>query len=95
MYKQLALSNGKNLIQMLELKTASVLMYIFGIPLYGISLWINIGTWKSDVLAILGIATLFFNGYWRWRRNLRADKKAMQEEELRQIEIEERKKSIQ
>jgi hypothetical protein len=78
----------------MEVKVVSAMLYLLGIPGWIYALYINLGTWKSDVMFGASLLIMGFHAYWRWRRNLRADRKADQEERMREIEMREREKGI-
>lgn len=101
MLQALVLRNSKNNLIMAEAKLLVLLQYVLGIPGYVYILWLNLGTWKSDVLFLAGFFVLCFNTYWKWRRNKRADEKAAHESRMNQllerekeIELMERKQKI-
>jgi len=69
-------------------KLIAWLFYGLGVPTYVYALYINITTWKSDVLFVMACMVLGIDTYWRIKRNQRADKKSAQEEIIRELEIE-------
>ncbi len=78
----------------MEVKAVSAMLYFLGIPGWLYTLYINLGTWKSDVMFAASLIIMGFHAYWRWRRNLRADRKSAQEERMREIEMREREKGL-
>lgn len=74
---------------MAETKLVAWIFYIVGVPIYIWSMLLNIETWKGDVLFVLGLCLLGLKGYHDIRRNNREERKARQEERLREIEINE------
>ena len=70
---------------------AKILMWLFygiGIPLYGFALYVNIATWKSDVLFVSGMILVAVRTYYHIKRSDAILRKEKQEAELREIEIE-------
>lgn len=94
MLQSLSLRNSKKNLIMAEAKLLTALSYILGIPGFIYILWLNLGTWKSDILFLAGFFVMVFNVYWKWRRNLRADKKASLENQEKEIELKERELDI-
>lgn len=79
---------------MAEAKLLAWLFYGVGIPIYGYAMYINITTWKSDVLFVAALILVGIETYWKIRKNKRADYKAWQEQILRELEIEKQKKHL-
>lgn len=76
---------------------AKILIWMFygiGIPTYLYTMYINITTWKSDALFIFSCVLAGIETYWRIRKNKRADKKSLQEEIIRELEIQKLRKQI-
>lgn len=74
----------------MEVKFFTVFLYFLGIPGWLFTLYINLGTWKSDIMFAVSLLLMGFHAYWKWKKNVRADRKAEQEERLREIEMRER-----
>jgi len=72
---------------MAETKIVAWLFYLIGVPVYIWSMLLNIETWKGDVLFVLGLLLLGLKAYHDIQKNNREERKARQEEKLRQIEI--------
>ncbi len=77
--------------RMAEAKIIAWLFYVVGVPVYTWAILLNIETWKSNLLFGLAIIMILMKGYFEYQKNNREDRKARQEEAMRQIEIEERK----
>ncbi len=77
---------------MAEAKVIVWLLYIIGIPVYAYAILLNIETWKSDLLFGLAVIMVIMKGFYEYQKNNREQRKARQEEMLRQIEIDKSKK---
>jgi cyanate permease len=95
MLSSLVLRNSKKNLVMAESKLLMYVAYALGVPSYIFALYVNLGTWKSDILFAAGLCVLAFNVYWRYRRNIRADRKSAQEEEQRRLELWEKQIELQ
>ena len=73
-----------------EAKIVVWLFYIIGVPVWSYAIYINIETWKGDVLFVAGLIVMAIKGYYLVRRNEAMGRKENQEERLREIEIAER-----
>lgn len=79
---------------MAEAKLITWLMWILGGGFYSYVLYINIATWKSDVLFFTAMLGFFVRGYFYIRRRNREDRKSNQEERLRELDIIERESKL-
>lgn len=73
-----------------EAKIVAWLFYILGVPIWSYAIYINIETWKGDVLFMAGLIVMAIKGYYLIKRNEAMGRKETQEEKLREIEIAER-----
>jgi len=76
-----------------EAKILIWLFYGIGIPIYSYALYVNITTWKSDVLFVAGLLLVGVNTYYKIKRENAFLRKEGQEAELRELELRIRRKN--
>lgn len=77
-----------------EAKIVVWLFYIIGVPIWSYAIYINIETWKGDVLFVAGLIVMAIKGYYLIRRNEALGRKELQEEVLRELEIQKIRKQV-
>lgn len=73
--------------KMIATKVLMWASYLIGVPVYTYALFLNIGTYKSDILFLCALSIFFINGYYKIKKSNQALEQKAIEIEMKRREL--------